>query len=217
MSVADHYFNELFRNDSDPWAFKQRWYERRKRALCLAVLPYERYSAVFEPGCANGELSAELATRCDSLVCCDTSWRAVELAQQRLTDFDHARVIQARLPQQWPEGRFDLIVFSELGYYLDLDDLHRWIDCALEALTPDGQLLACHWRPDIADCPLDAQRVHDVLAERLSMHRLISHHEQDFLLDLWSRDETSVAVKEFADDRRSDTGSQRRAATGSVP
>ncbi|MBA1232247.1 methyltransferase domain-containing protein [Pseudomonas viridiflava] len=217
MSVADHYFDELFRNDSDPWAFKQRWYERRKRALCLAVLPCERYSAVFEPGCANGELSAELATRCDSLVCCDTSWRAVELAQQRLTDFDHARVIQARLPQQWPEGRFDLIVFSELGYYLDLDDLHRWIDCALEALTPDGQLLACHWRPDIVDCPLDAQRVHDVLAERLSMHRLISHHEQDFLLDLWSRDETSVAVKEFADDRRSDTGSQRRAATGSVP
>ncbi|MCD5983970.1 SAM-dependent methyltransferase [Pseudomonas sp. CDFA 610] len=206
MSVADSYFDELFRNDSDPWAFKQRWYERRKRALCLAALPREHYSAIFEPGCANGELSAELATRCDTLLSCDTSQRAVELARERLTDFPHVRVMQARLPQQWPQGQFDLIVLSELGYYLDLNDLHRWIDCALEALTPDGQILACHWRPHIDDCPLSAQRVHDVLNERLSMHRLFTHHEQDFLLDLWGRDGTSVAEKEFWDDRRSDSG-----------
>lgn len=39
MSVEDSYFNELFLNSDDPWAFKQRWYERRKRALTLAALP----------------------------------------------------------------------------------------------------------------------------------------------------------------------------------
>ncbi|NYS43147.1 SAM-dependent methyltransferase, partial [Pseudomonas syringae pv. actinidiae] len=70
MSVADSYFDELFRNNDDPWAFKKRWYERRKRALTLAALPRERYRAIFEPGCANGELSADLAERCDTLVCC---------------------------------------------------------------------------------------------------------------------------------------------------
>ncbi|MCD5994903.1 class I SAM-dependent methyltransferase [Pseudomonas sp. CDFA 602] len=207
MSVADGYFEDLFRNDDDPWAFKQRWYERRKRALTLAALPRQHYTAIFEPGCANGELSAELATRCDALTCCDTSSLAVGLARKRLSSFEHVRVLQARLPQQWPEGEFDLIVLSELGYYLDLDDLHQWIDRALAALKPDGELLACHWRPDIEDCPLNADRVHAVLAERLSMHTLFAHHEQDFLLDLWSRDGTSVAEKEFSNDRRSDTGS----------
>ncbi len=206
MSVADRYFDQLFRDDDDPWAFKQRWYERRKRALCMAALPSERYAAVFEPGCANGELSAELAARCDTLLCCDTSQRAVELAGERLAAFAHVHVAQARLPQQWPEGRFDLIVLSELGYYLDLEDLYRLIDCALNALTPGGQLLACHWRPDIDECPLTAQQVHDALAERLGMHRLFTHHEQDFLLDLWARDGTSVAEQEFWDDRRSDSG-----------
>ncbi|AAO56620.1 SAM-dependent methyltransferase [Pseudomonas syringae pv. tomato] len=208
MSVADSYFDELFRNNDDPWAFKQRWYERRKRALTLAALPRERYRAIFEPGCANGELSADLAERCDMLVCCDTSTQAVELARQRLADVPHARVVQARLPHQWPAGQFDLIVFSELGYYLDAADLHRLIDCALAALSPDGQLLACHWRPDIEGCPLNAQAVHAILAERLSMHRLFSHHEQDFLLDLWSRDGTSVAEQEFSDDRHIDPGAQ---------
>lgn len=196
MSVADSYFDELFQASDDPWAFKQRWYERRKRALTLAALPREHYSAIFEPGCANGELSADLATRCDSLLACDTCVPAVELARQRLSSFDHARVIQARLPQQWPDERFDLIVLSELGYYLDEADLNQWIDRALASLTADGQLLACHWRPAIEGCPLDAERVHAILQDRLNMPRLFNHQEPDFLLDIWCRDGASVAEKE---------------------
>lgn len=205
MSVADDYFDALFHGNDDPWSFKLRWYERRKRALTLAALPRERYSSIFEPGCANGELSAQLATRCDRLLCCDTSNRAVELARRQLGSMEHVSVIQARLPQQWPDEQFDLIVFSELGYYLDSDDLDKWIERALASLTADGQLLACHWRPDIDGCPLNAEAVHRALGLRLPMQRLFSHHEPDFLLDLWSRDGTSVAEKEFADDRRSDS------------
>lgn len=196
MSVDDGYFEQLFKENDDPWAFKKRWYERRKRALTLAALPRERYASVFEPGCANGELSAELASRCERLLVCDTSRSAVKLARQRLAMFQHVEVMHGRLPQEWPDARFDLIVFSELGYYLDESDLHGWIDCALASLTEDGQLLACHWRPFIEGCPLNAERVHTILAERLQMPRLFSHHEADFLLDLWSRDGTSVAEKE---------------------
>jgi SAM-dependent methyltransferase len=195
-SVGDRYFDALFEGDNDPWAFKKRWYERRKRALTLAALPNEHYSRIFEPGCANGELSADLATRCDQLVCCDTCVAAVELAQERLAAFSHVSVMHGRLPQQWPSGSFDLIVFSELGYYLSEQDLQRWIERAVESLTPAGQLLACHWRPQIDGCPLDAGRVHDLLQVRLGMHRVFGHQEPDFLLDVWSRDAASVAEKE---------------------
>lgn len=195
-SVKDGYFDALFHGNDDPWAFKRRWYERRKRALTLAALPNEHYERIFEPGCANGELSADLATRCDQLVCCDTCLPAVELAQKRLAGFSHANVIHGRLPQQWPEGKFDLIVFSELGYYLDEQDLQTWIDRALQSLTPDGQLLACHWRPQIDGCPLNAGQVHTQLEARLAMHRIFSHQEPDFLLDLWSRNSASVAQRE---------------------
>ena len=38
MSVATPYFDQLFAGNDDPWAFRQRWYEQRKRALTLAVL-----------------------------------------------------------------------------------------------------------------------------------------------------------------------------------
>lgn len=196
MSVATPYFDQLFAGNDDPWAFRQRWYEQRKRALTLAVLTRPHYTSIFEPGCANGELSAELAARCDRLVCCDTAAAAVALAHIRLLGFAHAQVHQSRLPQEWPAGQFELIVLSELCYYLDADDLQRLIDCALKALTDNGQLLACHWRPRIDGCPQTAEQVHEMLAQRLGMAHLVQHHESDFLLDLWSRDRTSVATHE---------------------
>lgn len=193
MSVATAYFDQLFVDNDDPWAFRQRWYEQRKRALTLGLLSKPRYSSIFEPGCANGELSAELAPRCDQLVCCDTAAKAVALAQARLQGFAHAQVCQSRLPAQWPQGRFELIVLSEWCYYLDLDDLCVLIERALAALTHDGQVLACHWRPPIKGCPQTAEQVHQLLHERLGMPRVAQVADSDFLLDLWSRESASVA------------------------
>ena len=196
MSVATPYFDQLFAGNDDPWAFRQRWYERRKRALTLAVLTRPRYASVFEPGCANGELSAELAGRCDRLLCCDTASAAVNLARTRLSLFDHAEVRQSRLPGDWPEEKFDLIVFSEIGYYLDARDLTEVIRRISESLTADGQLLACHWRPPIDGCPLNARQVHDLIHEQLPLPRLALHQEADFILEVWSREPRSVAALE---------------------
>ncbi|AWM92057.1 SAM-dependent methyltransferase [Pseudomonas sp. 31-12] len=196
MSVEDRYFDGLFAGNDDPWSFRQRWYEQRKRAITLAALPRPHYRAIFEPGCANGELSFELASRCDRLLCCDTAPAAVTLARTRLGPFDHAEVRHLRLPADWPDEKFDLIVLSEIGYYLDADDLKRLIEQAAESLTADGQLLACHWRPPIDDCPLNARQVHDLLHEHLPLPRLVLHQEADFLLELWSREPRSVAALE---------------------
>jgi SAM-dependent methyltransferase len=196
MSVATPYFDQLFAENDDPWAFRQRWYERRKRAMTLAMLTRPRYASIFEPGCANGELSFELAPRCDRLLCCDTASAAVSLARSRLLGFPHAQVQQSRLPEQWPQGQFDLIVLSELGYYLDADDLRVLIERALAGLTADGQLLACHWRSPIEGCPQTAEQVHARLEQQLGMTRVASLDDPDFLLDLWSRDGTSVARHE---------------------
>jgi SAM-dependent methyltransferase len=196
VSVEDRYFDGLFSGNDDPWAFRQRWYEQRKREITLAALPRAHYRTIFEPGCANGELSAELAGRCDRLLCCDTAAAAVSLARTRLSLFNHAEVRQSRLPADWPNELFDLIVLSEVGYYLDTADLVQLIEHAKQSLTADGQLLACHWRPPIDGCPLNARQVHDLLHEHLHLPRLVLHQEADFILELWSREPRSVATLE---------------------
>ena len=48
------YFADMYAGDDDPWGFDDRWYERRKYALTVAMLPDPRYRRALEPGCANG-------------------------------------------------------------------------------------------------------------------------------------------------------------------
>jgi SAM-dependent methyltransferase len=129
-------------------------------------------------------------------LCCDTADAAVRLARTRLSLFDHAEVRQSRLPGDWPEEKFDLIVFSEIGYYLDRDDLTAVAQRMGQSLAADGQVLACHWRPPIDDCPLNARQVHDLLHEHLHLPRLVLHQEADFILEVWSREPRSVAALE---------------------
>jgi SAM-dependent methyltransferase len=195
ISSAD-YFNSLYDACDDPWGFRNRWYERRKRLLTLALLPREHYRCAFEPGCGNGELSAQLAGRCDHLLAADLNETAVRLAAGRVASASHVRVERRSVPHEWPEGAFDLIVISELAYYLSAPDLERLAERIKASLTPDGTLLACHWRRPFDAAPQSAACVHALLDARCGLTRLVRHEDPDVLLDVWSHDARSVAEQE---------------------
>lgn len=197
-SVPAEYFERMFADSDDPWAFRTRWYEQRKRDLTMATLPRQRYDRVFEPACANGELSLLLAERCESMLSMDLSSEAVRLAQQRLAGYAEVEVRQGRLPGDWPGGEFDLIVLSEVAYYLSAEDLSALIDRAVASLSPGGSLLACHWLHPIEQCPLDGRQVHAMLHERLGLHRAVRHEEADFLLELWCVQPCAIDLDEHA-------------------
>lgn len=196
MSLDAQYFADLYADSEDPWAFRTRWYERRKRDLLLASLPRQRYERVFEPACANGELSVLLAKRCVSLLCQDIDPTAVGLARQRLGTANHAQVEQGHLPGDWPGGQFDLIVLSEIGYYLDPAQWLQVIEQAVASLTPGGALLACHWLHPIDGCPQDGRQVHALLDQRLPLYRAVRHEEADFLLEYWCCQPCAIDLQE---------------------
>ncbi|MDE1169580.1 MAG: class I SAM-dependent methyltransferase [Pseudomonas sp.] len=186
MTLSAPYFEQLFAESDDPWAFKTRWYEQRKRDLTLAALPRQRYRRVFEPACANGELSLRLAQRSDAFVGMDLCTKAVTLARERLAHLPGIDVLEGRLPKDWPQGRFDLIVLSELAYYLTPGELAAVIQRVLASLTADGAVLACHWLHPIEGCAMDGRQVHAQLAAQLPLQRLVRHEEADFVLELWT-------------------------------
>jgi len=196
MSTSDHYFEQLYQSSTDPWGFRERWYEQRKRDLILASLAKPRYQRIFEPGCSNAELSYQLALRAERLCCCDTSLRAVELARRKTADMPHVDVAHARLPEQWPTGAFDLIVLSELCYYLNRQDCLALIERINRSLTDGGEVLACHWRPTIAECPMTGDQVHQMLHAHLALTPISRHEEASFVLEIWAADGRSVAERE---------------------
>ncbi|MBC7779170.1 MAG: methyltransferase domain-containing protein [Proteobacteria bacterium] len=197
MSHPPEHFDALFAATDDPWLFKSRWYEARKRALTLACLPAHRYAAAYEPGCANGELSAALAERCDHLLVSDGSSRAVALARARLADLRHVEVQQAWLPEGWPGRTFDLIVISELGYFLSPSALDVFATHARASLRRGGTILGCHWRRASADCELDGDAVHRRMGDRFALPRIIEVVDADLRIEVWCDDARSVAQREF--------------------
>ena len=189
------YFDEMFAQSDDPWKFKSRWYEARKRALTLACLPSDRYSHGFEPGCANGELSAQLATRCDKLLVSDGTDKAVSLARSRLQDFTHVKVRQAWLPKDWPGDKFDLIVLSEFLFYLKPEDVEEIAMKAQASLMPGGAILACHWRRPIANYVVTGDGAHRILQRAIGLPNHCQVVEPDLRLEVWSS-AASVAQRE---------------------
>lgn len=194
-------FDALYAASGDPWRFEGSWYEARKRRLLLASLPHARYARAFEPGCATGLLTEELAPRCGQLLASDGAERAVAATAARLAGQAHVACARLWLPDDWPPGRFDLIVLSEFVYYLAPADIDRLAACARAALAPGGVVAACHWRHPIAGCALAGDAVHRRLHARLALGHAVALQEADFRLDVWAEGgAASVAARE----RRSD-------------
>ena len=187
MTLGTEYFDQMYATSADPWGFGTRWYEARKYAISLALLPAEHYGDAFEPGCSVGVLTEQLAPRCDRLLACDGSAVAVRQAAARTAWRPNVRVQRLVIPADWPAGDFDLIVLSELLYYFAGDDLPRVLDRATVTLRPGGTLLAVHWRHPVADYPRTGDEVHHVLAGQAGLARLVEHREADFLAEVYIR------------------------------
>jgi SAM-dependent methyltransferase len=183
------YFDGMYAAAADPWGFEERWYERRKYAISLAMLPRERYRAAFEPGCSIGVFTRMLAPRCGTLLACDLAAAAVQAAAARTPDLPQVRVEQRDISAEWPSGRFDLIVLSEVLYYFGDHDLEQVLKHAAASLELDGTLLAVHWRHPVAEYPRTGGDVHRMLAAQPGLAPLAVHTESDFLAEVYIRTE----------------------------
>ncbi len=116
------HFVQLYDASFDPWQLSTSWYEKRKYAITIASLPKATYRYCYEPGCAIGELTKLLATRCGNLLAVDAVSAAVIIARNATKKFSNVKVQQAILPFDLPTQTFDLIVLSELLYYFSEKD-----------------------------------------------------------------------------------------------
>jgi hypothetical protein len=184
MSLPADYFARMYAGSADPWGFRTRWYEERKRAVTVAALDRPRYRRGFEPGCSVGVLTAGLAERCDALLASDVDPSAVAAARAAVAAHPQVLVEQRSVPDEWPDGSFDLVVVSELGYYLDATALRILVDRVSASLEAGGAAVLCHWRHPVADYPLSGDAVHAAFLDDTVLTGVVHHEEEDFVLDV---------------------------------
>lgn len=180
------YFEGMYDQTLDPWGFETAWYERRKFAVTVAALPNQRYRRCQEPGCATGSLTELLRVRCDEIVAYDFVPSVVRAATERFADRDDVQVVEAEFPVYMPAGTGDLVVWSEVGYYLTdegldvaLSNLERWLEL-------DGHLVAVHYT-DPTDYPRRGHEVAAALDDVEFLRRLVTLVDERFELGVWQR------------------------------
>ena len=150
-TIPPGYFEEKYRADIDPWRFRTSEYERDKYRATIASLAKEKYAVALEVGCSIGVLTQLLSPRCSALLAIDASVTAVAAAKS----INERNVIfrVANLPAEFPEGKFDLIVLSEVLYYFDEPDLLWLARSCSDSISKNGEIVLCHWLGE-TDYPL---------------------------------------------------------------
>lgn len=185
-------FDGLYASDADPWQVRTSWYERRKLAVLLASLPRERYRTVLEIGCSIGVTTRALAGRCEHVTALDASSRALVLARAELGPLvgDRVALAEATVPEELPGGTYDLIVLSEVGYFVDPARVASLADALPLRLADGGDLVAVHWRLDADRLATPGDDVHARLAVP-GLREVVSHVEREFVLQVWRREASS--------------------------
>jgi 2-polyprenyl-3-methyl-5-hydroxy-6-metoxy-1,4-benzoquinol methylase len=184
-SRSAKHFERLYRADSDPWGFANSPYEQQKYEATLAVLGTKHFQSALEVGCSIGILTSRLASRCDHLIGLDFAPSAVKAARARCAPYPGVRIEQMQVPRQWPEGSFDLILFSEVLYFLDESDLMDTCAHVLGSLLPGGKVLLVNYT-EATDDPLsgDTAASSFIKATAPTLRPIYQTREPHYRLDL---------------------------------
>ncbi|WP_349943000.1 SAM-dependent methyltransferase [Fulvimarina sp. MAC8] len=170
-------FEALFASDPDPWDYRTSRFERHKRGILMRAVGQRMFGRGLELGCANGETTSFLARKCLRLTAVDGSETALEQAWIRHADSPRVRLEQAILPERTPRGPFDLIVTSEVLYYLRENELRDMLSLLKKAVALGGRLVFLHHHRDFDDVSMKpfllTARLHDLMDDS---HRLVFRH-----------------------------------------
>jgi predicted TPR repeat methyltransferase len=147
---ASH-FQDLYQASPDPWHFETSAYEQAKYRNSLRALGMRHFTSGLEVGCSIGVLTRMLANRCDRMLGVDIVEAPLPAARTRCADLPLVRFVRMQVPAEWPSEPFDLIVFSEVLYFLSADDIARCAQHVLNTLLPGGAVLLVNWTGETGD------------------------------------------------------------------
>ena len=183
-------FERVYGQGGDPWASNDARYryQRRKYEVLLSLLPQgRRYVRALDLGCGLGTMSRLIAPRTDSVLGLDVAEAAVEQARTRHVDMPHMAFEQADmldLPRGL-DGSFDLIVLSDVLYYLSplSDALLKAMALRMaDLLAPGGIcLLANHFFFSADRDSRLSRRIHRAFAWSPGLD-VLSEHRRPFYL-----------------------------------
>lgn len=168
----DHFFD-----GGDPFGFDVNPEERLKFQKTLEVCGEGPLGRVLELGCAVGTFTEVLAPRAADVLAVDVSQAAVDQVAARLQDHPNVRAKAMNIPAEFPDETFDLVVASDVLYYLSVEELKRCVTRIEAALADGAALVAVHYVPRMGSV-LNGDEAHDVLAAHTTLQHVVTERTE---------------------------------------
>lgn len=139
--VGRDHLQALYANGDDPWGFRTSAYEQNKFQATADALLRPSYGSALEVGCGNGELARHIAPRCARYTGVDAVGIALDAARLAVPS---GQFLQAFLPCELPDGPYDLILLSEVLYFLSHDGLLS-LGHQITRRWPAAEVIAVTW------------------------------------------------------------------------
>jgi peptidoglycan/xylan/chitin deacetylase (PgdA/CDA1 family) len=139
----EHFWEDLF-EEEDPWNYHSD-YEQEKYRKQLELLPDQIPGNALELACAEGHFTDLLASNVKHLIASDISSKALARASSRCSRHSNIDFMRIDLSSDDLPSSMDLIVCSEVLYYLaDENELKAVLEKIAKSLRPGGSLILTH-------------------------------------------------------------------------
>lgn len=157
-------FERVYARHANPWGVGVTAYERRKYRQTLAILAGQRFDHALELGCSIGVMTARLARQCERLLAVDVSRTALRRARLHCMGLHGVSFYRGHLPEAFPPmppQSCDLIVISEMLYFLSPPDIARLAGACVHVRRPGAPIVLVNWTgPTNTPCTGDAAARH---------------------------------------------------------
>ena len=110
----------------------------------------------------RGYLQELLAQRARDVLALDVSQAAVDRVLERTREHGNVRAAVMSIPREFPDEVFDLVVASDVLYYLPTAELQRCVERIEASLADGGAFVAVHYVPRMGSV-LNGDEAHDVI------------------------------------------------------
>lgn len=197
----DAAFWETWFARENPWRYDSG-YEQRKYEQTLSLLDGLSPENALELACAEGHFTVQLAPRVGRLLVTDISATALGRAAERCAGFDNLDFRQVDVLCDDIPGDKDLIVVSEMLYYLEERTHLKTVAGKIAgALKPGGRVLTAHAflvsddasRPGFDwDLPYGAKTIAETFAATGCLRLEKSIRNDLYRIDLWQKTDAAL-------------------------
>ena len=181
----EKHFEELYQKKPDPWNYENYEFEKEKYQKTLEAIPND-VQTIWEVGCSEGLFTQLLLNKEKEVFGVDISETALLRAKERLKDYGNKINLQKLdITREDIDGTFDLILASEILYYLGGKNVLLPLEEKFyRHLRAGGYLLLCHFYPS-------GKIIHDIFRENNRFQEVsekVTHHpHRDYIITLLKR------------------------------